>query len=164
MKQSAEYWVDRLKLEPHPEGGFFKETYRSSLASKYEGFPESRNVSTGIYFLLMAGNFSGFHRIKSDEIWHFYAGDPISIYVIYENGEMEEISLGLDLDQGERPQAIVPANCWFASQVKDDGAYGLVGCTVAPGFDFQDFELAKRSELLEQFSQHSELILALTRG
>lgn len=163
MNKPAQYWVDRLNLEPHPEGGYFKETYRSSAAVSFDGFPSGRNISTGIYFLLTTDNFSAFHRIKSDEMWHFYAGDPLCIHVIHENGKLQEIHLGLDLDNGEIPQAVVPANCWFASEVKDGGIYGLVGCTVAPGFDFEDFEMAERSELIQQFPQHSERILAFTR-
>ncbi|SMD34204.1 hypothetical protein SAMN04488029_1897 [Reichenbachiella faecimaris] len=163
MKRASAYWVERLKLEPHPEGGFFKETYRSLLTTTLGQFPSERNISTGIYFLLTAENFSAFHRIKSDEMWHFYAGDPLSIYVIHENGNEECITLGLDLDKGEVPQAVVSANSWFATEVKDGGDYGLVGCTVAPGFDFEDFEMANRDLLVEQFPLHKDLIIALTR-
>lgn len=163
MRKPSKYWVERLELEPHPEGGFFKETYRSSLSTEFTGFSSERNVSTGIYFLLTAGNFSAFHRIKSDEMWHFYAGDGLSIFVIHENGKAEEIKLGLDLEKGEVPQAVVPANCWFASKVKEGGAYGLVGCTVAPGFDFRDFEMAMRTQLISEFPQHTNIVKALTR-
>lgn len=164
MTKSAKYWVDRLQLDPHPEGGFFKETYRSPTTSSFENFSADRHVSTGIYFLLTAGNFSAFHRIKSDEMWHFYTGDPLSIYVIDENGKDHEIKLGLNLDAGEVPQAVVPANCWFASRVKEGGVYGLVGCTVAPGFDFEDFEMADRHQLIDEYPQHEELITSLTKA
>lgn len=163
MKKSADYWIDHLGLEPHPEGGHFKETYRSHTQTSFPGFSEKRHVSTGIYFLLTQGNFSAFHRIKSDEMWHFYAGDSINIFVIEPNGELRKISLGLDLENGEVPQAVVPANAWFASEVTGTGEYGLVGCTVAPGFDFEDFEMAKRSDLISEFPSHSKLIRSLTR-
>ncbi|MEP2025603.1 MAG: cupin domain-containing protein [Reichenbachiella sp.] len=163
MNRSVEYWVDRLALEPHPEGGFFKETYRSPISTSFEGFSSDRNVSTGIYFLLTSENFSAFHKIKSDEMWHFYAGDSLSIFTIHADGRLEEIRLGLDLGNGEKPQAVVPANCWFASKVREGGSYGLAGCTVAPGFDFEDFEMAEREQLIKQFPQHNDLIAALTR-
>ena len=163
MRKLAKYWVERLELEPHPEGGYFKETYRSTASAEFTDFSSKRNVSTGIYFLLTSGNFSAFHRIKSDEMWHFYAGDALSIYVIDKNGKANEINLGLDLEKGQVPQAVVPANCWFASKVQDDGEYALVGCTVAPGFDFEDFEMAKRVELMRSFPDHSALIELLTR-
>lgn len=160
----ATYWIDHLGLEPHPEGGYYKETYRSSAQVSFLDYQDQRNVSTGIYFLLTKGNFSAFHRIKSDEMWHFYAGDSVSIFIIYPTGELKEIRLGLDLENGEVPQAVVPANCWFASKVFITGKYGLVGCTVAPGFDFKDFELAKQTKLISQFPEHTELILSLTRA
>lgn len=163
MRKPANYWIERLELEPHPEGGFFKETYRSSESAEFTDFPSGRNVSTGIYFLLTSENFSAFHRIKSDEMWHFYAGNALSIYVIDKNGKANEIKLGLELEKGQVPQAVVPANCWFASKVQDGGEYSLVGCTVAPGFDFEDFEMAKRAELIHSFPDHFGLIELLTR-
>lgn len=161
MQKSAQYWIDHLQLEPHPEGGFFKETYRSNLDTRFHGFDSKRNVSTGIYFLLTEGNFSAFHRIKSDEMWHFYAGDSVSVFVIQSDGKLEEIKLGIDLEKGEVPQAVVPANAWFASRV--NGSYGLVGCTVAPGFDFQDFEMAQRQGLINSYPSHQEIITEMTR-
>lgn len=162
MKQPAQYWIDHLELKPHPEGGFYKETYRAELSTNFEGFEQSRSVSTGIYFLLTQNNFSAFHRIKSDEMWHFYAGDSVSVFVIYPNGRLEEIRLGLNLENGEVPQAVVPRNAWFASRTQ--GEYGLVGCTVAPGFDFQDFEMADRTELITKYPDHQEIIQSLTRS
>lgn len=163
MIRSAKYWIDHLKLEAHPEGGFYKETYRSSLQVDLSDFSAERNVSTGIYFLLTGDNFSAFHRIKSDEMWHFYAGDPIHIFVLHPEGQLETIKLGLDLEKGEVPQAVIPANCWFASRVNHKDRYGLVGCTVAPGFDFEDFEMADRTQLIDQFPAHKNLIQQLTR-
>lgn len=164
MRKPPKYWIERLGLEPHPEGGYFKETYRSAESAEFTDFPSERNVSTGIYFLLTAGNFSAFHRIKSDEMWHYYAGDALSIYVIKQNGGVSEIKLGLDLEKGQVPQAVVPAHSWFASKMQEGGEYGLVGCTVAPGFDFEDFEMADRHELITEYPQHKPLITSLTRG
>lgn len=163
MKKSPDYWIDHLALEPHPEGGFFKETYRSNSEVDPIGFEGKRSVSTGIYFLLTQGNFSAFHKIRSDEMWHFYSGDPVHVFVIRQDGRLEEIVLGLDLEAGQVPQAVVPANCWFASRVDATGDYGLVGCTVAPGFDFQDFEMAARTKLINEYPEHTELITQLTR-
>lgn len=154
-------YISVLELHPHPEGGFYKETYRSDDTT---ATPHGeRNLSTAIYFLLEKGNFSAFHRIKSEEVWHFYDGDPLSVYVIHGNGTLQEIKLGLDLGKGQTPQAVVPANCWFASMVAEGGSFSLVGCTVAPGFDFRDFEMAKRTELVTDFPQHLEIISKLTR-
>lgn len=147
---------------PHPEGGWFKETYRSGLVIPTNdlpgGFAGDRNCSTAIYFLLTGSNFSAFHRIKSDELWHFYAGDALNVYVITETGKLEIIRLGNDLEKGEVFQTVVKAGCWFASQPADENTFSLVGCTVAPGFDFNDFELAKREDLIKDFPQHKTVI------
>ncbi len=160
-------WVEYLKLTKHPEGGYYKETYRSKdLISKQglpEKFPGSRTVSTAIYFLLEQGNFSAFHRIKSDEMWHFYEGDMIEIFAIKSNGVLQKIKLGKNPKNGEVFQAVIPADTWFASRVNKNGTFGLVGCTVAPGFDFMDFEMAERKELIEEFPVHEEIINSLTR-
>jgi len=162
MARNASFYINGLQLLPHPEGGFFKETYRSSGELTTPHGP--RSFSTAIYFLLETGNFSAFHRIKSDEAWHFYDGDPLSVYVIHPNGRLEEIKLGLDLERGQQPQAVVPANCWFASRVAEGGTFSLVGCTVAPGVDFTDFEMAERAALSQTFPEHTELITGLTRS
>jgi len=161
--QTAQEWIDKLNLQPHPEGGYFLETYRSEIMEKFDGFGGVRNVSTAIYFMLTKDNFSAFHRIKSDEMWHFYNGAPVSIYVINKSGELEVIKLGLDLSKGQQPQALVKAGCWFASRTEGDGEYTLTGCTVAPGFDFTDFEMADRVELIDKYPQHEEIIRQLTR-
>lgn len=163
MVHTADYWIKNLGLETHPEGGYYKETYRSGVSMTFDGITGDRNVSTGIYFLLTSESFSAFHRIKSDEMWHFYAGAPIGIFVILPDGVMQQISLGLDLEKGETPQAVVPANCWFASRVMAPDDYTLVGCSVAPGFDFEDFEMANRETLSKDYPQHQKIITALTR-
>jgi len=120
-------------------------------------------VATAIYFLLDGENFSAFHRLRSDEMWHFYAGGALVVHVIDEAGGYSEIQLGSDAEAGEVFQAVVKAGCWFGSRVRDPAAFALVGCTVAPGFDFADFELAKRDELVARYPKHREVIERLTR-
>lgn len=163
---SAEFWIEKLGLESHPEGGYFKQTYKSAGTFTSSIGPNEGNLkrsfSTGIYFLLSNNNFSAFHRIKSDEMWHFYDGEAIEIFFIDLEGSLNKILLGNNPENGEVFQAIVPANCWFASQMAGTGKYALVGCTVAPGFEFEDFEMAKREELLSLYPLHSHIITRLT--
>jgi predicted cupin superfamily sugar epimerase len=159
--------IHEYGLQPHPEGGWYKETYKSSECIPATALPPrfggSRAFSTAIYFLLEQGSFSAFHRIKSDECWHFYAGDPLLVYVIQPNGILEIISLGNDIAKGQLFQYIVPANCWFASKPASGGNWCLVGCTVAPGFDFADFDLADASALSAIYPQHESIICQLCR-
>jgi predicted cupin superfamily sugar epimerase len=167
MPKDANYWIQKLALEPHPEGGFYRQTYKAALVLPREALPPQfsgpRAVSTAIYFLLEGKNFSAFHRLRSDELWHFHVGGALVVHVIDEQGRYSEIQLGTDPDAGQVLQAVVKAGCWFASRLRDSNSYALVGCTVAPGFDFEDFELAKRAELIERYPQHRELITKLTR-
>ncbi len=167
VKRDATYWIQQLRLAEHPEGGYYRETYAAELRVGKEALPSGfhgpRAASTAIYFLLDGENFSGFHRIQSDELWHFYAGTSLVIHVIAESGEYSKILLGNDLEEGQTPQAVVTAGCWFASRVQNRHSYALVGCTVAPGFHFEDFELAERSNLIELYPQHEEMIKQLTR-
>ncbi len=167
----AEEIVQALALAPHPEGGFYRETYRApltlphpSIASTHGG---DRSACTAIYFLVPRGSFSALHRIASDEVWHFYAGAPLEIVEIAPDGVLRGTTLGDDLVHGERPQHVVPRGAWFGSRVREGsdarGNFALVGCTVAPGFDFADFELAARDELSARFPEHAALIAALTR-
>ena len=164
----ASYWIDKYALSPHPEGGYYAETYRASESVPQQSLPSrfggDRSFSTGIYFLLETHNFSAFHRIKSDEMWHFYAGEALEIFVIHEEqGEMRVIKLGDDPEKGETFQAVVPAGAWFASRPAQGSTYALVGCTVAPGFDFADFEMAEREALQMQFPEFKQIIQELTR-
>ena len=164
----ARHWIDRLHLQPHPEGGYYRETYRAPLILPYAALPShggDRSASTAIYFLLAGDEFSAFHRIRSDELWHFYAGSGLLVHVITPAGEYEQLLLGNNAAAGEQFQTVVPAGCWFGSSLRDSsaGTYALVGCTVAPGFDFVDFEMAKRNELLAQYPQHRAIIERLTR-
>jgi uncharacterized protein len=165
--ETAQDWIDRLHLQPHPEGGYFRETYRAPLIlprSALSGHGGDRAASTAIYFLLAGDQFSAFHRIRSDELWHFYAGSTLIVHVITPDGEYRQIRLGSSADQGEHFQAVVPAGCWFGSSLLDPNKYALVGCTVAPGFDFADFEMAKRDELIAHYPQHRAIIERLTRN
>ena len=163
---SAEYWIEKLKLESHPEGGFFRQTYKSAgILAIGKWNPEvdgNRSFSTAIYFLLDKNTFSAFHRIKSDEMWHFYKGKALEVFYIDSDGSLVTIKLGRDFEQGEVFQASVPANCWFGSKVCVGAEYALVGCTVAPGFEFEDFEMADRNSLLTLYPQHRDIILQLT--
>ena len=162
---NAQYWIDKLQLTAHVEGGAFAEVYRSAMVLPAEALTTAhkgdRNAMTSIYFLLQHGEFSAFHRIASDELWHFYDGGTLYIYEIGHEGSLTKHVLG----NGERalPFAVIKAGSWFASRVEDEGQYVLCGCTVAPGFDFADFELAERGELQKQYPQHAKLIGQLTR-
>lgn len=163
---TADEWIHGLGLAKHPEGGYYKEIYRSnellSAASLPERYQGPRAFSTSIYFLLKKGEPSRFHRLKSDEIWSYHAGDAIVIYLISPDGKLSTKILGPTVEKGENLQVVIPLGSWFGAEVKDQGSYGLMGCVVAPGFEFADFELAKREELLKQFPQHAVLIGSLT--
>jgi len=158
----AAYWIQKLGLLPHPEGGFYKESYRSKESIILEN-NKVRSHATAIYFLMEANNFSAFHRIMSDELWHFYAGDPLEVLYIDHKGHLRRILLGQNPVNGEQLQAVVPANTWFGSRPSNLSNYSLVGCTVSPGFDFQDFEMAKRAHLIQEFPEHTKIIEELTR-
>jgi len=170
--KNAEYWIDKLKLSPHPEGGFFRETYRSAELLSRECLPErfdgERSFSTAIYFLLRIGEFSAFHSIKQDELWHFYDGAPLLLHIIDVNGKYYTIKLGSNPEKDEIFQAVIPAGSWFGAQpfAEDNSGnppdFSLIGCTVAPGFDFADFTLADRAELLRMFPDNSVIIRELT--
>lgn len=165
MRQSAEYWINKLSLQKHPEGGYFKETYRSSEVIEMSALPnrynDDRSVSTAIYFMITSDSHSKFHKVNSDEIWFYHAGGTAKIVAIDENGNLIEHKFGTNLDNQESPQVLVPKNTWFAAFVTS-GEYVLLSCTVAPGFDFSDFELAKRDYLVSQYPEHSKLINELT--
>lgn len=162
---TAQFWIQALNLQPHPEGGFYRQTYASELTIPASVLPHGapRSASTAIYFLLEGQNFSAFHRLRSDEMWHFYAGAPLAVHVVDKAGNYSKHLLGPDPGAGQSFQAVVPAGSWFASHVEDWSSFALVGCAVSPGFDFEDFELAKRKELIDLYPQHRELIKTLTR-
>lgn len=161
----AEYWIDRLGLTAHPEGGFYKETYRSSENIQVCGLPfrfgSPRSFSTAIYFLLRSVDKSRFHRIKSDELWHFHLGSSLNIYVL-QNMQLSIFKLGSDIDNGDSLQVTIPANCWFAAKISSPNTFTLASCTVAPGFDFKDFEMGDRQQLLQEFPSHADVIKELS--
>jgi len=160
---TVDYWINHLELEPHPEGGFFKETYRAFeiVADLPDRFHGSRNFSTAIYFLLRSQDRSVFHRIKSDELWHFYDGSSLLIYVLTKKG-LQVHRIGSNLEKGESLQVVIPANCWFGAKLETPDSFALCGCTVSPGFDFRDFEMANRKELLSEFPDYTNIIHELT--
>ena len=159
--------IDKFNLLPHPEGGYYKETYRSpemiSGSALPKRFKNDRSYSTAIYFLLEQGDFSAFHKIQSDECWHFYFGQTLIIQVVLLNGRLVTVKLGQNISEGDVFQYVVPAGSWFAAEPATGTDYALVGCTVAPGFDFNDFVLANPVELSKQFPQHRALVTRLSR-
>ncbi|MEI6696540.1 MAG: cupin domain-containing protein [Bacteroidota bacterium] len=166
MEQTSAFWIEKLCLQKHPEGGYFKEAYRSDESISHLSLPfrfkEDRCFSTAIYFLLENDNFSAFHRIKSDEIWHFYKGSSLTLYIITEDGCLSNLQLGDNPLNGEHFQITVARNSWFAAHVNAKSSFTLLGCTVAPGFDFKDFELADCEDLCKEYPQYETLIKKLT--
>lgn len=157
---SAAALARELGLAPHPEGGYYKETYRSAESLPGRG----RSVCTAIYYLLEAGSFSALHRIRSDELWFFHAGGPLVVAELAPGGSVKETVLGVDLAAGQAPQHVVPAGRWFGAYPAPGTEWALVSCTVAPGFDFADFELGRRDPLLAAFPSARPLIERLTRS
>jgi uncharacterized protein len=162
----ANYWIEKLEMINHPEGGYFREVYRSEEMLKQADLPDrftgDRCVATSIYFLLKGDEYSSFHRIRSDETWHFYDGSPIELTILNDNGNLTRHLLGRDFDLGQSLQITVPQGNWFGARVTDKNSFALAGCTVAPGFYFDDFELADRAELIADFPQHASVITSLT--
>jgi predicted cupin superfamily sugar epimerase len=159
--KSAEYWIEKLNLKQHPEGGFYSETYRSKETISKDSLPDrytsDHSFGTAIYFLLRSEDVSAFHRLKSDELWFFHLGSPVEVVFLTETGAESRV-LGTDFEKGEHLQLVIPANTWFGARVLTDDGYVLVSCTVCPGFEFQDFELGKRGDLLVEFPGSSEVI------
>lgn len=166
MPKQVSRWIEQLGLEKHPEGGWYRETYRSSETVSPAGLPGrfdgERSFCTSIYFLLSGDEFSALHRIKQDELWHFYGGDGLTVHVIDQAGHYKQKNLGSNIELGESFQHVVEAGDWFGASVKS-GGFALVGCTVAPGFDFADFEMPGKDHLMALFPQHSNIITKLTR-
>lgn len=164
--KNADYYISKLKLEVHPEGGYYNESYRSNGIINKQALPGiyrgNRCYSTAIYFLLKSNEPSKFHKLSSDELWHFHDGSSVIIYIINKNGELTERKLGLDIEKGEYPQIIIPAETYFAAKVIKEKKYCLMSCTVAPGFEFDDFKLSKKDELLNKFPEHENIINELT--
>jgi predicted cupin superfamily sugar epimerase len=166
MPASAEDWIRSLGLVPHREGGRFRETWRSADRAPASAWPSrfrgERALGTAIVYLLMAGEHSRLHRLHADELWHLYDGGPLHLHVIQADGAYQRLVLGRDPESGERPQAVVPHGCWFGAEPAPAAAFALAGCTVSPGFEYEDFEAGERAELLRAHPQHRALIERLT--
>ncbi|GAA0220129.1 cupin domain-containing protein [Metaclostridioides mangenotii] len=155
--KSAQYYIDKLNMTPHVEGGYFKESVISE-----DLFREDKRLFSSIYFLLETGEVSNFHRLTSDEMWYYHDGQALTIYMIMPDGELITKQLGLDIEKGEVPQVLVPKGYIFGSSMNNDG-FALVGCMVAPQFTFDEFELFDRKKLLNLYPNHGEIIKKLTR-
>jgi predicted cupin superfamily sugar epimerase len=165
MQYTADYWINGLNLQEHSEGGYYNEDYRSKENIFDCELCISRSLATSIYYLLKCNQTSKFHRLISDEIWYFHAGNSLAIYCIDENGILSVNRLGLDLSCGEKPQIVVPGGTIFGAipdddEIKDD--YSLVGCMVTPGFDAADYQLMSREYLLCKYPQYKNIIYRLT--
>lgn len=161
---SARFYIDQLELLPHPEGGYYKEVFRDPVTyPPHKEFKEERNYSTSIYYLLEKGDRSSFHRIKSDEVWHHYDGGCILIHY-FENDILITKKLGKNLREGESLQIVVPKNSWFAAEPANNCTFALMGCTVSPGFDFRDFEMAKISDVEAYLPEYDNIIKKLING
>lgn len=156
MKYSAHYFIDKLNLKEHPEGGYYTSTFRGEDTIALRDV--ERPIYTSIYFLLRSQDISHLHRLQSDELWYYHGGSSLTVHMIYPDGTYEAKKLGLNLEGGEVPQVAVPKNTIFGSSVDDPDTFSLVGCMVAPGFDFADFELFTQAELLADYPQHEEVI------
>jgi uncharacterized protein len=165
---NAEKLKSLLNLVPLSiEGGYFNETYRSSdmipqecLQGRYSG---SRTVATAIYYLLEPNTFSELHRVASDEIFHFYLGDPVEMLQLWPDGSDKRVLIGSDLEEGMNPQLVVPQGVWQGAMLVAGGEFALLGCTVSPGFEYADYESGSRNHLIEAYPKHGEMICALTR-
>ncbi len=164
--KNADYWISKLSLIKHQEGGFYRRTYSSDELLEQNALPNRftspRLISTAIYYLLKWDQVSLLHRLKSDELWHFYTGNPLTIHVINQQKQFDKIILGPGIENRQVFQATIKAGCWFGATVNNSDGYSLVGCTVAPGFDFRDFEIGNREELVSQYPEHRSIIERLT--
>lgn len=166
--QSIQHLLENLQLLPHPGGGFYKEVYRSqgmipkiALSEKFSG---DRSYCTSIYSLLTSEDFFAFHKVQQDEIYHFYGGSPLSVHIINKEGNYTKHKLGIDVQNGEQPQLVISAEYWFASNVEAENSYTLIGCTVAPGFHIDDFELADRKILSNEYPKLKDIIHRFTKN
>lgn len=159
--QAAAYWTERLELLPHPEGGYYKEVFRSSQEVVRESSTAIKQACTSIYYLLEGNDFSGFHRLASDEIWYFHKGVPLMIHIIDEQGVYTTKELSDTLSGCL--SIVIEAGLWFAAEIPSAQEFTLVSCAVAPGFDFTEFEMAKKDELIELYPQHRDILSRLCR-
>ncbi|HQN20236.1 MAG TPA: cupin domain-containing protein [Syntrophobacteraceae bacterium] len=167
MIEEAARWIEELNLSKHPEGGYYRQTYRSKESVRKEHLPDRfsgpRAFSTAIYYLLPGDEVSRFHRLQSDEVWHFHAGSSLTLYIIDDEGSLVQMELGASIERGEALQVVIGAGKWFGALVNDPASYSLVGCTVSPGFEYEDFEIGDRQDLIQKFPRHHRIIEKLTR-
>jgi predicted cupin superfamily sugar epimerase len=159
---NAAYWIHALGLEPHPEGGRFRESWRSPERLPGSSWPArfggARSLGTSIYYLLCAGEHSRLHRLRADEVWHLYDGGPLLLHLLAPDGEYRRLALGRDPARGEQPQVVVPHGTWFGAELAQGVGHALAGCTVSPGFEYEDFELGDREALLRSHPAQREII------
>lgn len=160
--------IELLQLKPLAvEGGYFRQTYLAQEIvpphGLHERYPHAKPFASVIYYLLYGDHFSALHRLRTDEVYHFYLGDAVELLLLYPNGASATVTLGTDLEAGQRLQQVVPQGVWQGSRIKRGGTFALMGTTMAPAFDPSDFELGDRDELIRLYSEHAELIRALTR-
>lgn len=160
--KTKQTWINHFNMEAHPEGGYFYQVLKSNETIQLDN-QQPRALFTSIYFLLTHSNPSRFHRLTADEIWYYHYGSPLVVHVITPEGDYNQISLGTDIESGQVLQAVVPKGSIFGSTVDEADSYSLVSCMVSPGFEFEDFELFNRSDLLEQYPEHEEIIIRLTK-
>jgi len=153
LQKQALGWIRKLHLEKHPEGGYFAQTYKSKVMVSANGYPGQRHASTAIYYMLAGNQFSAFHRMKSDEVWHHYAGSTLTLYVI-KDGILSNTRIG----KWHEMQGIVEAGSWIAASLDNRRSYCLVGCTVSPGFDYRDWELGSRKDLIRSYPKYRKII------
>jgi uncharacterized protein len=163
LNKDAIYWINKLNLKEHPEGGYFTQAYVSDVIITSSEHRGPRFACTAIYYLLVEDQFSSFHTMKSDELWHFYDGSSVTLHIIGIDGELYNVKLGKNIENDERFQAVVKSGTWFAASVDDVTAYSLVGCTVSPGFDYQDWRLGDVEELNKLYPRHKSTIEKYTR-
>ncbi|MBN1951121.1 MAG: cupin domain-containing protein [Bacteroidales bacterium] len=160
--ETAEYWIQHLNLLPHKEGGFYREVFRSSIGiEQYHlpiGYDGSRRIVTSIYYLLRTGDVSKFHRLRSDELWYYHHGSSIRIIIIDREGNKHTKFLGPRIEKAEHLQVLVPAGAIFGAEVIGNNTYGLCGCMVAPGFEFSDFEVFEKEDLIQAYPKHIDII------
>ncbi len=160
--KNNQFWIKHLNLQPHPEGGFFRETYRSHLEIDHNmlsvGYSGSRKLSTSIYYMLRSEEISRLHRLQSDELWYYHFGSSLKIVMIDQEGKKQTKVLGANLEKAEQLQVLIPSGTIFGAEVIDSDSFSLLGCMVTPGFEFDDFEIFDREDLLQAYPKHADLI------
>jgi hypothetical protein len=166
MIETTRFWIEKLQLQKHPEGGWFKEIYRSAemipASALPAGFSGDRSFSTSIYYLLESEDFSAFHRIKSDELWHFYTGTSVIEIISIQKGKIRRQFLGDNPQENQSFQVVVPKNTWLAARLINKNGFALAGCTVSPGFHFDDFEMGTE-KLINEYTELKKEIVGLIR-